>query len=148
MGIIIDTAGFISEGTGDNFFIIKDNKVISPEGHDILRGISREYVMKELCPQLGIECVEEKISPYDVYIADEAFMTGTPFCMLPVTKLNGLPIGNGKVGPVFNRILNKWSSNTGTSIPDQIKKWNKIDGEYLTDAPTPYNFNPKKINDK
>ncbi len=146
--LLLDTAGFISEGTGDNFFIIKDNKVITPEGHDVLRGISREYVIKELCPQLEIECSEEKISPYDVYTADEAFMTGTPFCMLPVTKLNSLPIGNGKVGPIFNKILNKWSSNTGVDIPNQIKTWNKIDGEYITDAPTPYNFEPKKINDK
>ena len=71
-------------------------------------------------------------------------MTGTPFCMLPVTKLNSLPIGDGKVGPIFNKILDKWSSNTGIDIPNQIKTCNKIDGEYLTDAPTPYNFYPKK----
>ena len=69
--LLLDTAGFISEGTGDNFFIIKNNRVITPEGHDILRGISRQYVIEELCPQLGIECLEEKISPYDVYTADE-----------------------------------------------------------------------------
>jgi branched-chain amino acid aminotransferase len=142
--LLLDESGFISEGTGDNFFIIKDNKVISPEGHDILRGISREYVMKELCPQIGIECIEAKISAYDVYTADEAFMTGTPFCMLPVTKLNGLEIGDGKVGNVFNRILNKWSENSGVNIKKQIKTWNQIDGEYLNEAPTPYNFDPKK----
>ena len=141
--LLLDTAGFISEGTGDNFFIIKDNKVITPEGHDILRGISREYVMKELCPQLGIECVEQKISPYDVHTADEAFMTGTPFCMLPVTRLNGLPIGDGKVGPLFNKILNKWSSNSNVNIPNQIKAWNKIDGDYVSKAPTPYTFKSK-----
>ena len=90
-------------------FIIKDNVIISPEGRDILRGISREYVMKELCPQLGLTVIEKNIEPYDVYTADEAFMTGTPFCMLPVTKLNGLPIGDGNVGSVFNSILQQWS---------------------------------------
>ena len=90
--LLLDTSGYISEGTGDNFFIIKDNVIISPEGKDILRGISRQYVMEELCPQLGLKVIEKNIEPYDVYTADEAFMTGTPFCMLPVVKLNGLKI--------------------------------------------------------
>lgn len=142
--LLLDTSGYIAEGTGDNFFIIKDGKVITPKGNDILRGLSREYIITELCPQLGIECVEENISTYDVHTADEAFMTGTPFCMLPVTKLNGLPIGDGLVGPIFNKILSAWSSNTGINIKSQIQKWNKIDGHYNTDSPTPYNFTPKK----
>jgi branched-chain amino acid aminotransferase len=138
--LLLDTSGYIAEGTGDNFFIIKDKTIISPEGRDILRGISREYVMKELCPQLGYQVVEKNIEPYDVYTADEAFMTGTPFCMLPVTRLNGLPIGDGKVGPVFTDILNKWSTNVGVDIAKQIKDWNHIDGATTTDAPTPYRF--------
>jgi len=138
--LLLDTSGFIAEGTGDNFFIIKDKTIISPEGRDILRGISREYVMKELCPQLGYRVIEKNIEPYDVYTADEAFMTGTPFCMLPVTRLNGLPIGDGKVGPVFTDILNKWSTNVGVDIAKQIKDWNHIDGATSTDAPTPYRF--------
>lgn len=138
--LLLDTSGFIAEGTGDNFFIVKDKTIISPEGRDILRGISREYVMKELCPQLGFQVIEKNIEPYDVYTADEAFMTGTPFCMLPVTRLNGLPIGNGKVGPVFTDILNKWSTNVGVDIAKQINDWNRIDGVTSTDAPTPYRF--------
>ena len=141
--LLLDTSGYISEGTGDNFFIIKDNTIISPEGRDILRGISREYVMKELCPQLGLKVVEKNIDPYDVYTADEAFMTGTPFCMLPVTKLNGLPIGDGKVGSVFNSILKAWSENTGVDISKQIQTWNNTDGASSSDAPTPYRFKSK-----
>lgn len=141
--LLLDTSGFITEGTGDNFFIIKDNKVITPDSHDILRGISREYVMKELCPQLKLECIETKISPYDVHTADEAFMTGTPFCMLPVTKLNGLPIGDGTVGPIYNKLLSKWSSNTNVDIANQIKTWNKVDGDNKANVPTPYNFKSK-----
>jgi branched-chain amino acid aminotransferase len=141
--LLLDTSGYISEGTGDNFFIIKDNTIISPEGRDILRGISREYVMKELCPQLGLKVVEKNIEPYDVYTADEAFMTGTPFCMLPVTKLNGLPIGEGKVGNVFNSILKAWSENTGVDISKQIQTWNNKDGASSSDAPTPYRFKSK-----
>ena len=141
--LLLDTSGYISEGTGDNFFILKDNVVITPEGRDILRGISREYVMKELCPQLGLTILEKNIEPYDVYTADEAFMTGTPFCMLPVTRLNGLAIGDGKVGHVFNSILQQWSKNTGVNIAEQIKTWNKIDGASSGDAPTPYSFKTK-----
>ena len=94
--LMLDPEGYIAEGSGDNFFIIKDGKVITPEGRNILRGISRSYVMKTICPELNIPVVEKNIEPYDVYDADEAFMTGTPFCMLPVTKLNGVKIGSGK----------------------------------------------------
>lgn len=138
--LLLDTSGYIAEGTGDNFFIIKDNMIISPEGRDILRGISREYVMKELCPQLGYKFIEKNIEPYDVYTADEAFMTGTPFCMLPVTRLNGLPIGDGQVGPVFTALLKGWSDNVGVNISKQIQDWNLFDGTASTDAPTPYRF--------
>ena len=116
--------------------------VITPEGRDILRGVSREYVMKELCPELGLTVHERNIDPYDVYTADEAFMTGTPFCMLPVTSLNGLPIGNGVVGPLYTEILQQWSKNTATDIKEQIQIWNKTDGE-VTEGPTPYRFKSK-----
>ena len=77
--LLLDPDGFIAEGTGDNFFIVKDGTVISPEGRNILRGISRAYIMEELCPQLNIPVVQKNIETYDVYTADEAFMTGTPF---------------------------------------------------------------------
>jgi branched-chain amino acid aminotransferase len=137
--LLLDTDGFISEGTGDNFFIIKNNKVITPEGRNILRGISRDYVMNELCSQLGLEVVEKNIEVFDVYGADEAFMTGTPFCMLPVTSLNGIKISDGKVGNIFRAILSQWSKNMGINIPSQIKKWNNNQND-SSSAPTPYKF--------
>ena len=114
--LMLDPDGYIAEGSGDNFFIIKNNKVISPEGRNILRGVSRSYIMNELCRKLRIPALEKNIEPYDVYDADEAFMAATPFCMLPVTSLNGVKIGNGKVGEVFKRILNKWSSETKVKL--------------------------------
>tara|TARA_B100001093_G_C26846279_1_gene1022947 strand:+ start:2284 stop:3264 length:981 start_codon:yes stop_codon:yes gene_type:complete len=141
--LLLDTSGYISEGTGDNFFIIKDNVIISPEGKDILRGISRQYVMEELCPQLGLKVIEKNIEPYDVYTADEAFMTGTPFCMLPVVKLNGLKIGTGKVGEVYKSLLKTWSDNTGVDISMQIKKWNAEEIKSKIDSPSPYSFKSK-----
>jgi branched-chain amino acid aminotransferase len=142
--LMLDPDGFVAEGTGDNFFIIKNGVVITPEGRNILRGISRDYVMNELCTQLGMPIVEKNIEAYDVYTADEAFMTGTPFCMLPVTSLNGLAIGNGLVGEGFNRLIGRWSSNTGIDIVGQIMKWDKERAETsASDAPTPYRFKTK-----
>ena len=58
--LLLDPDGFVTEGTGDNFFIVKDKKVISPEPRNLLRGISREYVMTDLCNQLGYEVIEKK----------------------------------------------------------------------------------------
>lgn len=141
--LLLDPDGFIAEGTGDNFFIVKDGVVISPEGRNILRGISRDYVMKDLCPQLGIPVVEKNFEAYDVYTADEAFMTGTPFCMLPVTSLNGNTIGKGTVGEYFNRLISQWSTNTGVDIIGQIKGWDLERETNSSSAPTPYRFKGK-----
>ncbi|MES2510124.1 MAG: aminotransferase class IV [Pseudomonadota bacterium] len=142
--LLLDPDGFIAEGTGDNFFIVKNGVVITPEGRNILRGISRDYVMQELCTQLGIPVVEKNIEPYDVYTADEAFMTGTPFCMLPVTALNGNAIGDGAVGSIFNRILGQWSLNSGVDIKAQIQRWDAERGDTGgASAPTPYRFKSK-----
>ena len=119
--LLLDPDGFVAEGTGDNFFIVKDGTVITPEGRNILRGISRDYVIDVLCPQLGIPVVEKNIEAYDVYTADEAFMTGTPFCMLPVTSLNSISIGSGLVGGIFNQLISQWSSNVGIDIISRFK---------------------------
>jgi branched-chain amino acid aminotransferase len=139
--LLLDPDGFIAEGTGDNFFIVKDGAIISPQGRNILRGISRAYVMEELAPALGLDVVEANIEPYDVHTADEAFMTGTPFCMLPVTRLNGLAIGEGEVGPVFNKLLGAWGEAVGVDIAIQIKDWDAArNASAAGDAPTPYRF--------
>jgi len=141
--LLLDPDGFIAEGTGDNFFIVKDGTVITPEGRNILRGVSRAYVMGELCVQLGIPVIEKNIDAYDVYTADEAFMTGTPFCMLPVTTLNGVAIGTGEVGAVFTTLLTQWSDNTGIDIGAQILAWDAADGRSAIGGPTPYQFIPR-----
>ena len=142
--LLLDPDGFVAEGTGDNFFIVKDGTVITPEGRNILRGISRDYVIDVLCPQLGMPVVEKNIEAYDVYTADEAFMTGTPFCMLPVTSLNSISIGSGLVGGIFNQLISQWSSNVGIDIISQIQMWD-MSGKQITSkgAPTPYNFKSK-----
>ena len=137
--LLLDPDGFIAEGTGDNFFIIKNKKMITPEGRNILRGISRAYIF-DLCKELNLDCIEKNIEPYDVYTADEAFMSGTPFCMLPVTTLNGLPIGNGRVGEIYSLILKTWSQNVGLDIKEQIMKYEKESAGDVSTAASPYRF--------
>lgn len=137
--LLLDPDGFIAEGTGDNFFIIKKGTIYTPEGRNILRGISRDYVF-ELAKELNFECVEKNIELYDVINSDEAFMTGTPFCMLPVTSINSIKIGNGKRGPITNKILAQWSKNVGLDIETQIKNYNLEDKNKKQDGPTPYHF--------
>ena len=140
--LLTDTDGFIAEGTGDNFFIIKDNKIITPEGRNILRGISRDYVLNELSQQLNIPAIEKNIEPYDVLTSDEAFMTGTPFCILPVTSLNSQKIGSGKVGEITKKLIKTWGNNVDVNIIDQIKKWNLSENKESSGT-SPYKFRKK-----
>lgn len=137
--LLLDTDNFVAEGTGDNFFIVKDNVVITPEPRNILRGISRAYTF-ELCEQLGLEYIETNIDVYDVVNADEAFMTGTPFCILPVTSLAGDKIGMGKMGEITRLLLETWSKNVGVDIIAQIKNWGTKWKQSENGAPTPYAF--------
>jgi branched-chain amino acid aminotransferase len=141
--LLLDPDGFIAEGTGDNFFIIKDGVVLTPEGRNILRGVSRAYVMQELVPQLGMKCVESNLEPYDVFTSDEAFMTGTPFCILPVSSLGGVSIGKGKMGPVTRAMLDAWSANVNVDIVGQIKRWGEATPKG-NGAPSPYSFRPRR----
>lgn len=136
--LLLDTDNFIAEGTGDNFFIVKRNVVMTPEPRNILRGISRDYVF-ELCKEMGIEYRECNMDVYDVANADEAFMTGTPFCMLPVTSLDGQAIGTGKPGKMFEKLITKWGDNVNMDIVKQIQDWNKteLDAEITV---SPYSF--------
>lgn len=141
--LLLDPDGFVAEGSGDNFFIVKNGVVISPEPRNILRGISRQYIMEELCPQLQLPCVEKNIELYDVVTADEAFFTATPFCLMPATKINGQPINNGKVGEITTKLLKQWSKNVGLDVVGQIKKFDEhSDGQALT-GPSPYSFKSK-----
>ncbi len=137
--LLLDPDGFIAEGTGDNFFIVKDRVLITPEPRNILRGISRAYIF-ELAEKLNLPCLEKNIEPYDVITADEAFMTGTPFCLLPVISLNNVTIGAGKMGPVTSRLLKIWADAVGVDIAGQIKKWDAERQGGGPQGPSPYSF--------
>lgn len=136
--LLLDPDGFVAEGTGDNLFIVKDSKLFTPEGRNILRGITRDTVF-EFAAKLDIPCYERNIEPYDIYNADEAFMTGTPFCILPATSLNGVAIGDGRMGRTTRLLLDTWSKDSGVDIIKQIKDFNAETKE-TNDGATPYKF--------
>jgi len=137
--LLLDPDGFIAEGSGDNFFIVKEGKLLTPEPRNILRGISRAYIF-DLAKILKIPYEEKNIEPYDVITADESFMTGTPFCMLPVTSINSSKIGNGLMGPITRKLLDTWSETVGVDIKKQIQKWDTQCEKKLRSGPSPYSF--------
>ena len=137
--LLLDTDGFIAEGTGDNIFFVKNDVVYTPEPRNILVGISRDYIF-ELCEQLGFSCVEKNLNLYDAYTADESFMTATPFCLLPVTRFNGNKIGDGKMGKITQKLHDQWSNNLGVNIFQQIRDYSKECKNLNRDQPTPYVF--------
>jgi branched-chain amino acid aminotransferase len=136
--LLLDTDNHIAEGTGDNFFMVKDDVIMTPEPRNILRGISRQYVF-EIAKDLGIDVKECNLDVFDVVTADEAFLTGTPFSMLPVTSLDGQPIGDGKVGRIYRKLLGEWSKRVGVDIERQIKDWDAKSTDELSGV-TPYSF--------
>tara|TARA_B100001758_G_C18412320_1_gene616731 strand:+ start:859 stop:1830 length:972 start_codon:yes stop_codon:yes gene_type:complete len=138
--LLLDPDGFITEGTGNNFFMVRNGEILTPEGRNILRGISRNYIF-EVADQLGIPCKECNLEPYDLYEADESFITATPFCLLPCTSINGATIGKGQMGEITSALLKQWSANVEVDIEAQIKEFNKEIIHINKDAPTPYKFN-------
>jgi branched-chain amino acid aminotransferase len=103
--IMLNPDGNVAECTGDNIFIVKRGEVLTPTTADgILDGVTRRVVMR-LCDQLGLPLLEKTLQRYDLYSADECFLTGTAAEAIPVTKIDGRLVGDGKVGPVTRKII-------------------------------------------
>jgi len=119
--LLLDLHGNVSETNTGNFLMVEKGKIISPRSAGILPGISRSYV-QELALKLGIQFEESDIHTEQEFAADEAFLSSTPYCLMPVTRINGASIGNGLPGPVFERLLRTWSAAAGVDIAQQIQK--------------------------
>lgn len=117
-GILLDLDGNLAENKGGNFFIVTDGVLKTPICSSALEGVSRATVL-ELGAALGIPLRECNLQPYDVYTADEAFFTSTPYCIMPATRFNGLPVGDGQVGAITKRLLAAWSERVGVDIVAQ-----------------------------
>lgn len=125
MPLLTDEGGFITEGSGSNFFIARRGEILTPKPNDILRGVSRDACI-ELAGGLGIPAREADIEPYDVREADEAWITSTPFSMIPVTRFNFQAVGDGKPGSIYRRILTAWGDEVGVDIAAQARAYEAL----------------------
>ena len=104
--IMLDERGHISEGSGENIFVIMDGKIYTPPpSSDILVGITRDTVMQLARDELGIDVIERDIDRSEVYTADECFMTGTAAHVTPVVELDRRAIGDGSIGPISKELV-------------------------------------------
>lgn len=103
-GIVLDVYGYVSEGSGENIFLVADNKILTPPlGNSILPGITRGFAI-QLAKDLGYQVQEQQIPREMLYIADEVFFTGTAAEITPVKTIDGIPVGDGRRGPVTKAI--------------------------------------------
>lgn len=119
--VLLDTDGNVSENKGGNVFVVSDGELRTPSADNCLAGISRQTVI-ELAAQSGLPVRESKLQMYDLYTADEVFFTSTPYCIMPATRFNGLPIADGHVGPVTQQLLTAWSDRVGLDIVAQAQR--------------------------
>lgn len=104
--LLLDASGFVSEGAGENIFVVKNGVVYTPDlSAGALNGITRSSVL-HVCKDLGLEVVQKRITRDEVYIADEAFFTGTAAEVTPIRELDRIELGTGSRGPVTERIQN------------------------------------------
>ena len=110
--LMLDIDGNISETNSSNFFFVAGGKLYTSTDRNVLQGVTRATVF-ELAAELGIPVVEGNFTPYDVYVADEAFIAGTSPTMMPVKSLNGSAIGTSVPGPITLRLIKAWNKMVG-----------------------------------
>lgn len=104
--ILLDSEGYIAEGAGENIFIVKNSKIITPPVYNsILDGITRDTVIRIVKEMLGLDIVERRIRREELYTCDEAFFTGTAAEVTPIIEVDGRIIGNGSIGEITKKIM-------------------------------------------
>lgn len=114
-GILLDTEGFLAENKGGNFFLVQGGTLKTPPTWQALAGVTRQTTL-EIAERLGIATEVCPLQPYDIFAAEEAFFTSTPYCIMPATRFNGLPVGDGAVGPITRSLLDGWSELAGFDV--------------------------------
>jgi branched-chain amino acid aminotransferase len=118
-GIMLDSFGFVSEGSGENLFVVRDGKLFtSTIASGILNGITRDSVLT-LARDLGLQVVEGQIPREMLYIADELFFTGTAVEITPIRSVDRISIGTGKPGPISLAIQKEYMGIAKGTIPDR-----------------------------
>lgn len=114
-GLMLTREGYVGEATGDNLFLVKGGALSTPPASlGILQGITRDTVI-ELAGQMGLSVTEPLMTLYDVYNADEAFLTGTAAEVIPAVEFDGRIIGDGRPGPVTRRLVAAFREHTQTT---------------------------------
>ncbi|HAI97224.1 MAG: branched chain amino acid aminotransferase [Cycloclasticus sp.] len=101
--MLLDHEGYVAEGSGENIFLVRNGKLITPDLTSALEGITRETVF-QLAEECGLEVIEKRITRDEVYVADEAFFTGTAAEVTPIREVDDRTIGNGGRGPITERL--------------------------------------------
>jgi branched-chain amino acid aminotransferase len=101
--ILLDSRGHVTEGSGDNVFAVQGDRLRTPPAINVLEGVTRE-VLLALAPRAGLRPDVAELTPYDLYTADEVFLTSTVVGVLPIVELDGRAIGSGRVGPAVDRL--------------------------------------------
>lgn len=114
--LLLDPEGYVAEGSGENFFIVRDGVIYTPELTACLDGITRRTII-EMAKSLGYEVREKRITRDEVYIADEAFFTGTAAEVLPIRMLDGRSIGTGSRGPVTGKLQSMYFDTVTGKAP-------------------------------
>jgi branched-chain amino acid aminotransferase len=120
--LLLDNEGYVAEGSGENFFMLRDGIIFTPELTSCLDGITRKTIM-QFAADLGIEVREKRITRDEVYIADEAFFTGTAAEVLPIRELDGRKIGTGSRGPITEKLQSMYFDQVHgrrTEYPDWV----------------------------
>lgn len=118
--LLLDNEGYVAEGSGENFFMVRDGKIYTPELTSCLEGITRDTIFR-LAEEIGYNIIERRITRDEVYVAEEAFFTGTAAEVLPIRELDGRKIGSGKRGPITEKLQTMYfDSVTGKN---QHKEW-------------------------
>ena len=119
--LLLDVDGFVAEGSGENLFVVKSGKLYEPELTSALVGITRDSVIT-LANDIGIEVRAKRMTRDDVYIADEAFFTGTAAEVTPIRELDNRPIGNGECGPITKKLQSLFFDAVNGRNP-KYKSW-------------------------
>ncbi len=122
LALLLDEQGNLAEVVSGNLFIARGGAVRTPTTRAILEGVTRDTAMG-LVREQGLPLAESELQLYDLFTADEAFLTTTSYCVMPVGKVNGSPIGNSIPGPITRRLMDAWSKMVGLDYVGQMRAY-------------------------
>ena len=120
--LLLDEAGNLAEVIYGNLFLVRDGKIRTPGSRAVLEGITRATTIG-LARGAGLEVSEVDLQPYDLYTADEAFVSTTSYCVLPVGVFNGSPVGGEIPGPITQQVTEEWNKLAGLDIAGQMRAY-------------------------